>query len=75
MEEKHFTRLMEMIEFYKSPSETLDKWAKLVAGCIKHRDIIVVCKSQSGANDEEFETGVKGLLMSLICVCFAQGRY
>ena len=73
MGEIHLTLLREMIERYKSPNENLDKWAKLVVECIKHGDIIVVCNSQSGANEEEFETGVKSFIDEFNLCLFCSG--
>ena len=62
MDEEHLKLLEEMIKSYKSPSETLNEWEDMVVKCIQHRDIIVVCNSQNGANDDEFETGVKSFI-------------
>ena len=64
MEEIHLVELEKMIKKCRdsklqNDDNSLENWAKLVADCIEHRNIIVVCNIESGANNEA-ETGVKG---------------
>ena len=37
----------------------IDIWTKQVANCIEHRALIVIFNSESGAGDEEDETGMR----------------